>query len=661
MSNISPFLVSFSYDELPFFYDAAMAFDEGDFNESDHPRDAGGKFTSGSGSSGGSTESFSVTNHIKSVLKEAGYKPAKDWKNPKKVVFKHPSGAQIEIHPPAPGKKFSSAWTSEKPGWTTKTGEGINGISQLLQKAVTKAESSPAGEKPKIDVTPPSSSGIIEKGFNSDLDGTGIEGKMDAGSGLVKFTSAKGGGYWNPKSGMWTHEDGTSGKGLTELKEQHGLSYPNTEEELNTGHEDPSYNALAEKHIPHEVLKKSGFVFNDEKSDPDDHKDVYNMSQQGEDLELTINVKSGAWAVEDVVSGAMKEGHGKESLAEIAQYIADGSGELEDYETGANEPDPEVEQYQKEEAEKKTPVSTTLLPPKDMLLAKGYKYSNMKYNDKGQGEVTVYQDGAKSVEFSLMNGDWLVQTPGYQTKKGNGEADLTKLLNGEKAYEKDGGGYSWNNSSETSLQVGEKAVAPAPKPKPETTPSSGPTDKEVMKKNQTATLSHLNSIAPKPTDPETSAISSYTNGAYASLNSNLRNGKPLKGSHGAVQKNLDSYLAKSTFDKDVQLHRKVDGPFATMIKNLATAAKGMPPGIVRFMDRGYQSTSTHSGVWHGSVHMVINVKKGQKGASVKQWSNHAGENEVILPRNTMIAIQKVEADGTIHVTLDQAHHGVVKE
>jgi len=68
------------------------------------------------------------------------------------------------------------------------------------------------------------------------------------------------------------------------------------------------------------------------------------------------------------------------------------------------------------------------------------------------------------------------------------------------------------------------------------------------------------------------------------------------------------------------------------------------------VDHGYSSTSTHEGTWHGELKFVINAKKGQKGGAIKHMSNHANENEVLLPRGQKYKVTKIEK-GIVHVEL----------
>jgi hypothetical protein len=167
-----------------------------------------------------------------------------------------------------------------------------------------------------------------------------------------------------------------------------------------------------------------------------------------------------------------------------------------------------------------------------------------------------------------------------------------------------------------------------------------------LSKGANATLELLTKHAPQPTSVQASAISSYTGSGYQSLNDTLRNS--FTPAITPTMKNLDSYLAKAEFPQDVVLHRKVSGPYSKILRSIA-----MEGG--KFIDKGYSSTSTHTGKWSGDLHLVISVKKGQRGAAVKEHSNHAAENEVVLPRGSAFVIKKIEGPGMFYVELDQSH------
>jgi len=271
------------------------------------------------------------------------------------------------------------------------------------------------------------------------------------------------------------------------------------------------------------------------------------------------------------------------------------------------------------------------------FLQKEHGYTGPVHLGNGITEVTK-SNGAK-IEIDSKDGTWLAMTPGFATKQGNGSADLAKLLSGEKAYEKDGG-YSWNNTDK-------KTLVQTPTEKKSSSGEGEEEYEEVPSESATATLKKLIKAAPAPTSSQKNAAKSYTGSGYASMNKSLRAGGSLSGQ----SKDFNDWLMSAEFPQDVTLHRKVGGEYATILKSI------LGPGA-KFYEKGFSSTSTHDGVWHGSVHLKINVKKGHKGAAVKHLSEHAGENEVVLPVNSAFIYKGYDpATHEVTVDLDQSHYG----
>lgn len=270
------------------------------------------------------------------------------------------------------------------------------------------------------------------------------------------------------------------------------------------------------------------------------------------------------------------------------------------------------------------------------LIDKGYNFEKA-IGDKQH--VSVFKKGDAKVEFDLDKDTWLVQTPGYPTKEGSGAENLADLLAGGKATEKNGE-FTWKNSSKTSLAGGT---------------SSGGTKNAAASSSSTPNLSPENAThkmlakaAPTPDPTESSAISRYTGSAYREWNRKLRTDHKFATSDKDT-KTLDAYFAKAEFPEDVVLTRKIDGQYAEILRSLAH------PGAI-FMEKGFSSTSTHYDAWSGDTKMVISAKKGQKGASVKDSSQHKNENEVMLPRNTMYVVKQYDpSTKTLHVELNQDH------
>ena len=265
------------------------------------------------------------------------------------------------------------------------------------------------------------------------------------------------------------------------------------------------------------------------------------------------------------------------------------------------------------------------------LTAAGYKPTK----ETDGKTITYKKDTGASVEFDPASGDWLASTPGYQTKEGNGAENLAALLAGGKATEKNGE-FTWKNSAKTSLAGGTSSGGAAPSSSSSNEPPEDDTHKMLAK------------AAPKPTAQERAAIYDYTGAGYGEWNTNLRH-DPSFAAKDMPTKRLDQYLARATIPEDVTLYRKIGGEFARHLFSVLFVG-------AKYNDKGYSSTSTHQETWNGEVQMVIDVKKGAKGASVKATSDHKKENEVLLARDTRYIVNKIDhATKTLHVSIDQDH------
>ena len=149
---------------------ARLAYDDADFKEQDHPRDKGGKFTSGGGAGGGAAvkpaSSYKVTNTVKAALKTGGFTKTA---TPTVIdgqelhTYLHPSGAKVIVHPPKEGQGYSSKWQALQPG--KETGgvspvlEGTPALMKLFNIAVEKAQATPepVASAPPVVGTPPGS------------------------------------------------------------------------------------------------------------------------------------------------------------------------------------------------------------------------------------------------------------------------------------------------------------------------------------------------------------------------------------------------------------------------------------------------------------------------------------------------------------------------
>lgn len=143
----------------------------------------------------------------------------------------------------------------------------------------------------------------------------------------------------------------------------------------------------------------------------------------------------------------------------------------------------------------------------------------------------------------------------------------------------------------------------------------------------------------KLTGPEISALSSYTDGEYSTINGQLRAGEHA-GDLNVAQKaaRIDSAISKASPSKQpTVLSRKT---------TLPTWKAGAKPGTV-IQDNGFLSTSTWGGTWDGDVHLKILVPAGARGLFVNTTggSMHANEKEVILPRGAQFIVHERQETG----------------
>jgi hypothetical protein len=147
------------------------------------------------------------------------------------------------------------------------------------------------------------------------------------------------------------------------------------------------------------------------------------------------------------------------------------------------------------------------------------------------------------------------------------------------------------------------------------------------------------------TGKEKDAIEAYTGPGYQSLNKqgkSLREGSKLDPESAGAAKALDGALAKGKTDRDIIVHRGVNG--VDVIREIRMNVGGT------FSDRAYQSTSVDSALARDfSNHMVVNihVPKGSSGAYVGglRFENHY-EREFVLPRNSTYRIIGVSKDAS---------------
>jgi hypothetical protein len=132
-------------------------------------------------------------------------------------------------------------------------------------------------------------------------------------------------------------------------------------------------------------------------------------------------------------------------------------------------------------------------------------------------------------------------------------------------------------------------------------------------------------------------IKNYSNGGYGEVNKKLRSGAWTPAQHVYV-KMVNKALAAMPAHTGVLTRN-------TALSN-ADLQKYLNVGHV-IQEDAFMSTSTKS-VFSGNVQFKVNAI-GKHGASIKQLSNHPGENEVLFQARTFFKIDKVEKKGEKHV------------
>lgn len=148
---------------------------------------------------------------------------------------------------------------------------------------------------------------------------------------------------------------------------------------------------------------------------------------------------------------------------------------------------------------------------------------------------------------------------------------------------------------------------------------------------------------------ERSALIDYSGDSYGPINGAFRMGGKPEGHLGDVADRLDSALAKSKCPRDMVVYRGIGS------KSIVGHLK---PGDV-FHDKAFLSTTASSEVAHdsfadGGVVFHITIPKGANAMPMAKEGKYPKEQEILMPRNTRMHINKVEnhANGT---TIIHAH------
>ena len=149
------------------------------------------------------------------------------------------------------------------------------------------------------------------------------------------------------------------------------------------------------------------------------------------------------------------------------------------------------------------------------------------------------------------------------------------------------------------------------------------------------------------TSEEDFAIRSYTGIGYFNVNNalrgvlgNINSPVALTGGMtvGAIARDMDSALAKSTVRLPFTTYRGVDNRF-TQLQNLLKAGDGAIGSVLT--DKGFVSTTLDRETRTDNNIMRIRVPAGAKGAYVESITSSSGEQEFILPRNSRFRVTGV--------------------
>jgi uncharacterized protein len=136
----------------------------------------------------------------------------------------------------------------------------------------------------------------------------------------------------------------------------------------------------------------------------------------------------------------------------------------------------------------------------------------------------------------------------------------------------------------------------------------------------------LADAAPKPTQKEGAAITTYSGGAYEPWNNALR-GSFGTNSGGYPTEELRAYLQKAKLEEPRTVNRRVSNAFAKHLADEASShQESGEHGKHTFVDHGFAS-SDH---WHGELTIRISLPKGAQAAAIGRYSQHPTEDEILI-------------------------------
>ncbi len=229
----------------------------------------------------------------------------------------------------------------------------------------------------------------------------------------------------------------------------------------------------------------------------------------------------------------------------------------------------------------------------------------------------IWKKGESKIKFDpnaeYGNEKWISISPGHVAKEGEGLKSLEMLLSGE----------SVKNANVANVPNADFESWPAEKPKPQAPepPKQKPLSEPAVNKWEGhEKLKELSKNQPTPTSQQKSAMSIYIGNGYDHMNSQLRHGSGVISGHA---KHLQDFITKCEIPEPITVWRTVKGEYAKILKSILVDG-------TKFQDKGFSSTTVDPGfnfkAGEGAFKFEISVPKGAKGAHVDNF----GESEIVF-------------------------------
>lgn len=142
----------------------------------------------------------------------------------------------------------------------------------------------------------------------------------------------------------------------------------------------------------------------------------------------------------------------------------------------------------------------------------------------------------------------------------------------------------------------------------------------------------------KFTASEKAVVDSYQGSGYREMNKVAAGLAPSSPAMDKKLRDMDAAVAKGRVPHDVIVRRGIEANLADVIGS--TADKDSLVGGI-FEHKGFMSTSRSFG-FSRKIGLVMKVPKGTVGLPMPEMGS---ENEIVLPRNAMLRIMKIEGSG----------------